>query len=78
MSMQPNPANPIDARAISNMATGSANLLYKHFDPQRKRAAEILEGVEQLDLTDEEALRQAERLREYAVDMVYVLEARLR
>ena len=68
----------IDARAISNMATGAANLLYKHFDDDRKRVAEILEGVEQFDLTDEEALRHAEQLRDLAADMVYVLAARLR
>ena len=76
MSMSTTPL--IDEREVSNLATGHANLLYKHFDDDRKRAAEILEGHEQFDLTDEEALRHAEQLRDLAADMVYVLAARLR
>jgi len=68
----------IDEREVSNLATGNARLLYLHFDEDRKRAAEIIDGHEQFDLTDEEALRHAEQLRDLAADMVYVLAARLR
>lgn len=67
-----------DARAVANRATGSANLLYKHLAPETKPGYAILEGRPQADLTDEEALRQAEMLREAASDLCAVLAARVR